>query len=921
LRTFFAKQAAIVAKWLSQQEPIFLTSDGSPRVEAIPNFGLLAFNRRFNNDSKPFVFVYPILSSGLPKATKAVADVEFQLRETIVSKERKAAVVDHFNRTRVKSEGAFDGVPWGNYAHVDALGDRSELVARLENGELDDNTRNKLDLLWFEPEEKILSFPVPVLGSPVLTCYLAMKHAGNDFQLTEDIRKELDAKLRAPLSAFITTNIISSFFVLAKFVSLSGQPISDQVQQFLKIVAELLFAKTASIQGSKLFADEEPLSHFDDGAELTIRHKLARSGLECEWSATLPSYNETSGGNKSFDPKVASPDSLLKDTAIELLKDILTFMDEADVTKRRELQRSHQMLMKLQAPLDALSAAFNHVQAEAQEMQSILNDPEVALFATHKVLTELFIEGREIKLSDAIRLKMRHSKWIAGGEEARRAYAYSICRVFGCHNELAHCQNTDAVEATAQQLLDRIERDGVHSELLATLAELVLPDFVSSGERTSSLLRSSLALLPTEKTSDEGSIRKGKALDLWVKPVVFTPFKSFGASWPKVAFQLAFYGKRFKRALSEKPDYCETTQMWVVPSLDVYPAYTPFPQSAILDFIINFCTIRDPSRRGDYWPRLSFDTSANHVEVRLHYKGDRRQCKNNRPYWHKFGQEPETQLPQFLKHAIRYSGTLGNCGDFLNVFGSLIKKGLGLASSSPEIGEWILVSGTDPERQMLVLGRCAKPLDTNGEPSCDRYFEIYQVHENEASAEGKVVLRWADSLAASDVSIPPATGTTLVEIQIPIENAAVQQATERDGGQRGGTLVGQADVPRPSIPLYAVIDHDNTGYHAQLINAVNLVAGVVVFEGRAVAELDALFIHHPVPHTVGQPYLQARIAANRKGIVILLSSDVDELEKRRAAFDPEFQNMVVPLENTERLSLDTDAMKRILSKILEIQIG
>ena len=244
-------------------------------------------------------------------------------------------------------------------------------------------------------------------------------------------------------------------------------------------------------------------------------------------------------------------------------------------------------------------------------MQSILNAPEVALFGSHKLLTDLFTQHREIRVSKTITLRAKHS-WSPGeadDDDIRIAYAYAICRIFGREAALLDCQNRLAVEATAQQVLIQAHRDGAHDKIIRLLAEL----FVGKHPGSTSFvaLSDSIGRLPSENNKSKEEVkRKAYALDQALKPVVFTPFKSFGSNWPTLPFDLIFLGDNFS-----------ADRVRTIDKLELDPALTPFPQHVILDFIWNFCSLTNKEMKSNYWEDISYTSDREITEIQLIYSG------------------------------------------------------------------------------------------------------------------------------------------------------------------------------------------------------------------------------------------------------------------------------------------------------------
>jgi hypothetical protein len=384
----------------------------------------------------------------------------------------------------------------------------------------------------------------------------------------------------------------------------------------------------------------------------------------------------------------------------------------------RELHRSHQMLLLLQRPLDNLTKAFNSVQSEAQEMQSVLNAPEVALFRSHKLLTDLFTQDREIKVSKTLTLRAAHS-WSGGNvkttDQVRMAYAYAICRIFGKEGELQDCQNVDSVEATAQQVLHLVHAGGAHSRLLTLLSRLLIAKSKDQ-YRVFELIKSPGELQGEDK--EKAAERKARSLDEVLKSVVFTPFKSFGKTWPTRAFEVAFLGDRY--------EYSDSAE-W----LQVDPSITPFAQNAILEFITSFCALTNKVNPSP-WKDIKFRSLEQSVEIRLNYSGP--------PPYDPSHEGERSSLPEYLAHAIQHRDDLGNSGNFLNCFGALMRKGLGVARGKAKQGEWTILE-CDPETTMIRLGKAGSQ---NAENTATEYERIFEIRQERAADRGTVVISWSE---------------------------------------------------------------------------------------------------------------------------------------------------------------------------------
>jgi hypothetical protein len=534
----------------------------------------------------------------------------------------------------------------------------------------------------------------------------------------------------------------------------------------------------------------------------------------------------------------------------------------------RELHRSHQMLLRLQRPLDNLTKAFNAVQSEAQEMQSVLNAPEVALFRSHKLLTDLFTQDREIHISKTLTLRASHA-WGTGNvidDQLRMAYAYAICRIFGKEGALYDCQNVDSVEATAQQVMMQIHSGGAHNGLLSLLSRLLIADSPAQN-RVFALIES----FGRSRGESQGQSveRKARSLDTILKSVVFTPFKSFGSSWPTLAFQVAFFGERY-----EHPHR--------LASLQLDPSMTPFPQHAILDFVSNFCSLSS-EWSSNRWQDIDYSSSDEAVEILLKYSG------SPGPYRY----QPDgpagkaSILPEYLAHIVRHRDDLGNSGDFLSCFGSLVKKGLGIVErEKARRGEWELLTDIDHATTMIRLGKLGS------QTAVLRYDRVFDIRQEESAAGGTVVIRWSKR---GDLK-GPRPGFNQSQIQLKSSEEALTS-------------------PKGSKLKCALFDHtDSSQRRDQLSAALASLGMMLIGTNEASDGATVLFLHQnqQVNQTI-KSFLSVGVEGK---LVILISTTGDPHPLTRDALYKEFGGNVIPFLNPDGYDLDSDWAKQRFSEML-----
>lgn len=580
---------------------------------------------------------------------------------------------------------------------------------------------------------------------------------------------------------------------------------------------------------------------------------------------------------------------------------------EKEIRKRTEnvhTKESHDKLLLLQRPLDALTKAFRSVQAEAQEMESILNNPETVLFNTHKLLSDLFIVNKEIKISQSLTIRCNHH-WASSTtkEQMRLAYAYAICRIFGHEKELITCQTIDAVEATTQHILLNAHREGAHQKLIKLICQLFLAD-KEINDRTIFRLIDSL--------TDTHANIKGIILEFFLKPIIFTPFKSFGLEWPRMAFNVAFDGDNFinrRDVLTVDTDVREYDNEVLV---NLTSLITPFPQHAILGFIINFKT-----KNKDGWSKIEFnDGNATDISISMMYSGEKKYDPSK-----KSGEtENHFVLNEYIRHAVRYKTEQIISGDFLNIFGMLIRNGLNLVVDKPKSNDWHVLTPKDPNEEMLIVGKVKEVSDDGCVSSYQRHFSITQQHDN-TEGNGIIKIRWYDDTQAVKITSPVTNTrsnivgqgtTTIVE---KTETVIIESAINCEN------IIKANDTQLLNVALLDHKEKHGSTFRFEL-NDNDAFNGIYKFvesnDGSIPYAANVLFLHWDANTNI-ETIISSFLRDRNDRYIILISSTGDPHPDMRDCWNLEHSGKVLHLLNPNCWSLNKPAIVAKIKKMLKVR--
>jgi hypothetical protein len=515
------------------------------------------------------------------------------------------------------------------------------------------------------------------------------------------------------------------------------------------------------------------------------------------------------------------------------------FLDSARV---EELERAEQMLLKLQRPLDELTDAFGRVQAEAQEMQAILNDPEEGVFKAHKALAPLFQQGHAIQISHCLFLSSNH-EWSESEplDNLQLAYCYALACIFGVQNRLQEASSREAFVEKARGALREKRESGVNGELIQLLTVLCglkdLHNRMGSKVEIEDSVQACWRADKQEESVGDMQTRYSASLNM-LKRVAFTPFKSFGQKWPIAPAQVAAVTKRLV-------DGSESLDKAVSP--DLPPQDTPFSQHAILSFIIGVKSEIKSKEKTDHpvsalkvdAPGREPDKDKGGILTEYRLKLPRRFLgkvdEGNDPGFEKLPADLEI-LQDCIRSTIRH-GIVGKVmGSFHGIFQDLLRHGLNLATADDyKKDAWVMLDPPKPTWDraiLLVLGKAKADRGQQGgldkfcesHASVGRYFALVQekISPDEQGVKYWLRIIWTDKKETVANSI---SGTTSGEAApgeaqpsggVPTNKASTQnEAAPASDGVQNASSTGDAQLapsltnPPADWPQIVCIDHNS----------------------------------------------------------------------------------------------------------------
>ena len=332
LDNFFDGQAKLVCRWLAGRSEI---SFGDMGTKGHPNLGLVAFNRRHGPTSALTTFVHPV-AARIPEDREVLCSDVDRLHD-LTRMRRDASKVKHFEKELVEGEN------WGSFLDLGLVSELEKNCNLKEiwksKNELSDSDRNHLDLLYFKPEHRIMSFPIPVLGCPLVTCYIPV---AGEIPDDECVDGSLDSALKRPLSPFVAMSLLGSLSYLGKLISQVANPewgTAFWEDLFLKLASQLFFAKNATLTRdgaqqqwfeAETMDARPPIYEFSDGVKLSLELP-GKVGEGFKWSCCLPSFR-ISGKRLSSE---ASDVQLVTELTLEQVSLNLHYIRESTENRRR----------------------------------------------------------------------------------------------------------------------------------------------------------------------------------------------------------------------------------------------------------------------------------------------------------------------------------------------------------------------------------------------------------------------------------------------------------------------------------------------------------------------------------------------------------------------------------------------------------
>lgn len=458
------------------------------------------------------------------------------------------------------------------------------------------------------------------------------------------------------------------------------------------------------------------------------------------------------------------------------------FLESARV---EELMRAEQMLLKLQRPLDELTDAFNRVQAEAQEMQAILNSPEESLFRAQKLVADIFIDQKSIKVSDTLTAKPAHVPNELEDPDLQMLYVLVLCSIFGRRADLRTATSSAAVLGYGRDILRDAERSPVFGDLC------MLVRLVTEAANNRASIGETIDVLPGESNDDR--VKRQRRVLTRLKMLLFEPFKDFSSTyWAKGPFIVAVEDNQAKLdRLQPPPDSTDLNTR-----LAVKHDFSPFPQHGILGFIL--------AAKGEFENRAeknlfaSVDFPVNSVgrsTIRIAYKGDAF-----------FSSRKALNHFSFLCHAADHGVSGSNFGNFLGSYARLLRHAhsLNAGLTASVNADWRLCD-PNSSRISLAIERSDK----------QRFFWI---EHSDNAAGGTLSLVWSDCGWENGETESCSVGTSATGKSVEVDEALVASHPKVEESSKA-THLSSCEVK------CFVCDHRNDGPWASALMEVGEIEG------------------------------------------------------------------------------------------------
>lgn len=520
------------------------------------------------------------------------------------------------------------------------------------------------------------------------------------------------------------------------------------------------------------------------------------------------------------------------------------------VTKAHEIRRAHNMLLHLQNPLSRMMRAFESVSAEAQEMNAILNQPEIGLFGAHKQLARLFHDHAPVSVSPWLSIPGNHGENADPSIDVARArLALALCTVFGVAEELHGAQTSDALIAMASDALRKIRRQGVQRDMVELLTSLMvyaagrpdghegltLEDFIATNRHTS--------------LNNASFERMHRCL----KYTCFTPFKDFSGVWPDIPIYVATYGANLNKNTDIPLPKLRNHEITRLPV-----GHSPVPQHAILAFIAGIRSYIKAEHLGLDIKRVQVDyseVSSGKPPVLSHYTF-------HLPiplYNPRKGRLSSLENCHYA--TARYGASSQTVGNFLGPFQDLVRHACAMLSSSDWIDPASLEETNEPanppemwrlqplsqpaERIFTLLHMCSNtPKD---DPRC---FRVVQENLDDGGCLLKILFVPMTYNLAN--SLPSAATTTSDELATLLPSTAEdpQNAVDVIPGQLLIVVIDHEDADPPWTDFVnqacsqdaQILDLTESRNNEQLPTALEQVRPLLV-------------VWHAVPNTADRPAL------------------------------------------------------------------